>query len=143
MRSHIATALGHATAERIDPERALKDLGFDSLIAVDFRNRLGAATGLRLPATLAFNHPTPAAVADYLKDRLGAGRQGADASILAELDRIEDALRKASDGSRQEITERLRHLLSKHSATEAALNDVASATDDEMFNLIDNELGIA
>ncbi|MFI0907725.1 type I polyketide synthase [Streptomyces sioyaensis] len=70
VRAHIAAVLNHTDPDEVAPHRAFRELGFDSLMAVELRNALSTAIGKRLPATLIFDHPTPAALATRLRTEL-------------------------------------------------------------------------
>ncbi|NGO69909.1 SDR family oxidoreductase, partial [Streptomyces boncukensis] len=151
VREHVAAVLRLGSAEAVSGDRAFKDLGFDSLSAVELRNRLGAASGLRLPATLVFDYPTPLAVVRLLQSDLFP--DGGDTDVLAEIDRLEASLASLTpdNTTRTRITARMRVLLDRWSdggvalaAPEAEADDadeLGSATDDELFDLLDNELG--
>ncbi|MEU2245068.1 acyltransferase domain-containing protein [Streptomyces sp. NPDC018338] len=161
VRGEVAAVLGHFDPYAIEPERAFQDLGFDSLIAVDLRNRLGRATGSELPATLVFDHPTPDALTDHLLVHLAAVREEAHVrSTLAGLDHLESALPDTTDDEafRATVAARLQGLLLRLTgegrpagvATGGSRSgppeddDLAarleSATTDDLFALIDGEL---
>ncbi|OLF04234.1 hypothetical protein BLA60_41750, partial [Actinophytocola xinjiangensis] len=82
----VATVLGHLTSGTVDRTSTFRDLGFDSLTAVEFRNRLGVVTGLRLPATLVFDYPTAPALVDHLLEEIFGAVTDTPASTTAVVD---------------------------------------------------------
>ncbi|MDH6133801.1 candicidin polyketide synthase FscB [Kitasatospora sp. MAA4] len=154
---HVATVLGHATTGAIDADRGFLDLGMSSLTAVELRNRLNAETGLRLPTTAVFDHPTPIGLARHLRERLGAQAgpgAGTESPVFAELAALEAAFAGAAlgDEARARLVSRLKSLQWALDTADAVDDgqdqedggaDLAASTDDEMFDLIDRELGLA
>jgi acyl carrier protein len=162
VRAQIAVVLGHSTPETVEAKRAFKELGFDSLAAVELRNRLTADTGLPLPATLVFDHPTPHALATHLHSRIDTPRPAPSGSLLTEIDRLEEAVTAAasaanradtstagnagwSGAARDEAVSRLEGILRR--LKDAAEPDTSAAVDaldwespDDIFSFIDNEL---
>ncbi|MFF1613932.1 beta-ketoacyl synthase N-terminal-like domain-containing protein, partial [Amycolatopsis sp. NPDC058278] len=77
VRTTVAIVLGHVTSGAVEMSGTFRDLGFDSLMSVELRDRLAAATGLRLPPTLLFDHPTPRRLVEALRERMSGGKPGA------------------------------------------------------------------
>ncbi|MCL9758987.1 acyl carrier protein, partial [Frankia sp. AiPa1] len=130
VRTHAADVLGYPDGRSVEVDRGLLELGFDSLTAVDLRNRLGAATGLRLPATLLFDYPTVRELADHLAEELAPASAAPASDPLAGPADLDGRPGLRDLGGRSDRTD-----------LDGTADRIESASDDEIFAFIDEELG--
>ncbi|NUR69256.1 MAG: SDR family NAD(P)-dependent oxidoreductase [Hamadaea sp.] len=145
VRDQVATALGFDSADDVPPDRVLAELGFDSLAAVELSRRLGTLAGTQLPPSLIYDYPTASAVSVYLATVLAPPGDDPARLVLGEVDRLEQLLATV-DGDRAVVTARLEALLrgwrDAGPADGEVRLDYQAATDDELFKVLDDELGI-
>ena len=143
-----ATVLGRGNAADINAERTFQDFGFDSLTAVELRNRLKTATGLNLSPTLIFDHPTPTALGEYLGTRLATGTD--QPNLLARAKDITRELQTLlnrpewNPEDKTHIATRLQNLLTTFASAdldETSDEDLNAANESQLFAILDEELG--
>ncbi|MFE0464319.1 SDR family NAD(P)-dependent oxidoreductase, partial [Kitasatospora sp. NPDC058965] len=152
VRATAAAVLGHPDPRTVQPETGFMDAAFDSLGVIELRNRVNAATGLRLPTTAVFDHPTPVALAAELRRRLAPAAEPPQADPAVALDRLEQALRglAADPDARAAAHQRLTALLASLGAPgpgaaeqDALAERITGVSNDDIFDFIDHELGIS
>ncbi|MFD9097736.1 polyketide synthase dehydratase domain-containing protein [Streptomyces collinus] len=155
VRGQAAAVLGHPDPGGVPADRAFREIGFESVTAVELCNRLNSATGVRLPAVTVFDHPTPELLARRLRQELSVADSDSGARLAARIDELEAALAGAEGDALTRATARLRQLLWKlgDTAAEPAVHpadggdagpeDFSTVSDLDMFALIDSEFGPA
>jgi acyl carrier protein len=149
IRDHAAAVLRHTDSEAILSDRTFREQGFDSLMTVELRNRLNAATGLALPSTLIFDHPLPRSLARHLRAQMLPADESF--SLTEEIDRLDRTLADAlvdevDDEARAQVAIRLTDLLARWQAGRAGPEPGRSpkpASDDDLFRYLGEEFGIS
>ncbi|MFE2136971.1 beta-ketoacyl reductase, partial [Streptomyces sp. NPDC059466] len=156
VRGVAATALGFDGMSGVEPTKAFREMGFDSLTAVELRDQLNADTGLRLPTTLVFDHPTPADLARHLAGELFGGGQANATALLAEMEHAVARIIGSDPGQdvRILLKARLKAFLTEvedlesdpggpDDGTRSAVSmadQLDDATDEELFDFISRQL---
>ncbi|HZG03203.1 MAG TPA: SDR family NAD(P)-dependent oxidoreductase, partial [Streptomyces sp.] len=149
VRERTATVLGHRSADAVEADKAFRDLGLDSLGSIKLRNALNTGTGLKLSATMLYDYPTPLALARHLLDEIAEEDTVSEATVLAELGKLDDTLSvlELDDSGRRKIAGRLQVLLAKwgdgpdHTDEDRSHQDLDAVTAEELFDLISDEFG--
>ncbi|MGW6839415.1 type I polyketide synthase [Streptomyces sp. NPDC054958] len=149
IQRQVASVLDYGSDVTLDPRRPFRELGFDSLTAVELRNGLIAATGVQLSAALVFDYPTANALAEHLQNKILRSVAGAPLPVLTQLDHLEAALAASSpdNATREQVATRLRGLAAawndrEDDTSEADISSkLDSATDEELFDFINAEFG--
>ncbi|MEU4526560.1 phosphopantetheine-binding protein [Amycolatopsis sp. NPDC024027] len=144
VRQAVADVLGYTGAESISAHQQFQELGISSLTATELRDRLATGTGVPLPATLVYDYPTPETLAEYVSARIAPAAPSATQIFEEELGRLEGALADVPDAdSRGSLARRLTELASRIDAErrpdEPESGDLESATDEELFAIINND----
>ncbi|MFE9769908.1 type I polyketide synthase [Streptomyces sp. NPDC005808] len=151
IRECVSAVLGFSGNEAVPVKKAFREMGFDSVTAVELRNRLSARTGLKLPVTTAFDYPTSKTLAAFMREQLLQDGEAAATAALEELDRIEAAMASvgADNVGRTRVLLRMKALVAdwqeepRGDAPASAAAEIDSASDDEMFQLLGKKFGIS
>ncbi|MGP3970995.1 type I polyketide synthase [Streptomyces sp. 6N223] len=149
VQAHAAGVLGHAAADDVPPTKPFQELGFDSVTAVQLRDRLNASTSLRLPTTVLFDYPSAEELARHLHGLLVDDAASGEQQVMAQLDGWDAAHAPdaVDEAARSRIAARLRLLADKWADPERSANgggshdDLEGATAEEIFDLITTEFG--
>ncbi|MFV2109765.1 type I polyketide synthase [Micromonospora sp. LOL_015] len=148
VRHEVALTLGHPDDRAVETDQAFRDLGFDSMAAVELRDRITAGTGLSLASSLVFDHPTVHALAGHLAGELGQYGGDPVAAVLAHLNVLEAAVAGLAGGDdvREAVEPRLHALLARlarpagHPA-EAVADHLRAASVEDLYAFVDEQFG--